>query len=156
MPDWPRSVKNYERVLDCDFMVYATATQAQLQTELDWCRRRDGSLWQVPDNERHLPDGAENLPEGTMESPFFKALLMSEQRRLVKYWHSLAGHRSETIAAGLGQEPDGKPYDNSGKPSLMCLVRNSHVIWVFNCAGGLLFQRWHWHKLSLGLWMVPT
>ena len=129
--DWPTDVSSYFRNVDCDYHIYCVATEEELKRDVEWCRARSESLANMPEG-THVPSGAENLPPGTTDTDHFKALIPTEQDRCCGYWNKLGGLRSDTVAAGLGQEPLGKPYHNNGKRYLQALIRNSHIVWDFH------------------------
>ena len=110
-PTWAEpAVRQFYRSLDCDYHIYAVATEDELEEELQWCESREGSMAQVPSKEIKLPPGSEHVPTSIINSRYFKALLASEQERLVNYWLELAnmrtitGKKSRNICAGIGQD----------------------------------------------------
>lgn len=121
---WPSYPEQFYRDLSeqCTYHIYMLASDELLRDDLAWCSSRDRG--------EHKVDCPEQFPEA-MINEWFKALPFSEQERLIGYYNIFMDKMADTIACGLGQKPDTKPWHNSGKNVLMCLVKNSHIVYDF-------------------------
>ena len=121
---WPTFHEQFFRDLHetCSYHIYMIASNEMLNEDLEWCRSRDrgGEV----DQRAKFP--------AKMKNKWFNALPYSEQGRLMGYYCDISMKKmTPTIACGPGQKPDTKPWHNSGKKVLMCLVKNSHIVYDF-------------------------
>lgn len=138
---WTFAIERFFRDLKCSYHVYMIADDQQKHEELSWCLSRTNSGGDSVTLEDRKQNALKLCTEhaafgrvicGALTSnEFFDALLVSEQDRLLNYWLQMSGYNSQTTACGLGQDPLARPWHNSGRHSLMCLLRNSHIIWDF-------------------------
>ena len=134
---WSSAIERFYRELKCSYHIYMIADEEKLNEDLAWCENRSGvgvtSLAERSQHARNICSEHKGFATEVSDPDhrWFKALTEKEQDRLVNYWLRLSGYSSSTTVCALGQDPHGRPLDNKGSKALMCLIRNTHIVWDF-------------------------
>ena len=143
-------ISSCKRVRRWTFHEFNCDSRAEIISELQWARNREGSLFNVPLDGLILhitPDcqewGAnpEDVCKVALESPFTRALITTEVRRLMQYRERVVakGEDLSNLACHISQEPSTHPQ-YSAEECLHTIISHSTMLWV---------QQW-------GRWMVPS
>jgi len=133
---WPESKCLFLRILDpsVTYHIYLVAGEHELQADLDWCKCRDTheSLEHRRAHADRMCSEYPDLPHTFASSEWFQSLICSEQNRCVWYRDLMPEACLQKHAlAGLMQDPRFKPYHNNGKRTMMCVVKNAHIIFDY-------------------------